>query len=39
MRILAERDRLKGPADNAGHAGESGAEREHRDEQQLNPVT
>ena len=38
MRILAERNRLKGAADNAGHSGKSRAEREDRDEQQLNPV-
>ena len=38
MRILAERDRLERPADDAGHPGEPGAEGEHQHKHQLNPV-
>src|ERR1700728_272477 len=39
MRILAERDQLKGSADDARHSRKSGAERKHEDEQELHPVT
>ena len=38
MRIFAERDRLKGAADDAGHSRESGAESKHQHEQQLHAI-
>ena len=38
MRVLAQRNRREGAADDAGHSGEPGAEREHQNEQQLHAI-